>query len=455
MSVQRVVESPRVTKPYSEEQWRAVDAFGRRVEQQLDADDVRVTIGGEPTFVAMDDPDAPEWNTAATGPTKRRFAADLIQRLRARFAPRGLLHYGQGKWYPGEQLPRWAFSLYWRRDGKALWRADKLIAAEANDYGVTADHARRAPGRRGVALGARPRSCHAGVRGSVAFHRPGTEAARESRRGHEPPRRSDGARAARTRLRAGLGQARRLRLARAALERGGLRDAPLEQRTVDDARGQAVSRAGRLAARVPLAAAVADPSTAVAVSARRARRSVRRARASAGPASASGSRSCKARGAGSGARTEGRSGRRRAVRARTAVAVEPRDGHLCVFMPPVAELEDYLDLLAAVEDASAELDLPIHLEGYEPPRDPRLNVIKVTPDPGVIEVNVQPAGELGRDARDHRRALRGRALHAARDREVHARRPAHGHGRRQPRRARRRARGRQPVLAAARSAAQP
>ena len=357
MSVQRIVESPRVTKPYSEEQWHAVDAFGRRVEQQLSADDVRVTIGGEPTFVAMDDADAPEWNTAATGPTKRRFAADLIHRLRARFAPRGLLHYGQGKWYPGEQLPRWAFSLYWRRDGKDLWRADKLIAEEANDYGVTADHARGALGRRGVALGARPRGGDRGVRGSVAFHRPGTEAARESRRGHESARRSDGARAARARVRAGLGQARRLRLARAALERGGLADAPLGQRTVDDARGQAVSRARRLAARVPPAVAVArshlppaqyphvvpadpfveheplpDPHP---------------------------ERQPFLQGERRGERRQDRRTQRTAPGrpARTAVAVEPRDGHLCVFMPPVAELEDYLDLLAAVEDASAELEL--------------------------------------------------------------------------------------------------
>ena len=142
MTVRRIVESPRVTKPYSEEQWQAIDEFGHRIERQLIADDVRVTIGGEPTFVAAEDPDAPEWNTAAVGPTKREFSAELIERLRARFAPQGLLHYGQGKWYPGEQLPRWSFSLFWRRDERPLWVDGALIAAEHKDYGVTADTAR-------------------------------------------------------------------------------------------------------------------------------------------------------------------------------------------------------------------------------------------------------------------------------------------------------------------------
>jgi uncharacterized protein (DUF2126 family) len=79
---------------------------------------------------------------------------------------------------------------------------------------------------------------------------------------------------------------------------------------------------------------------------------------------------------------------------RTALTVEPRDGRLCIFMPPVETSVDYLDLLAAIEDAAAELGATIHIEGYPPPYDPRINVIKVTPDPGVIEVNIHPAASF-------------------------------------------------------------
>jgi uncharacterized protein (DUF2126 family) len=70
-------------------------------------------MGGEPTFVSIDDFEGAEWNTAADGPETKIY--DLALRLKQRFAHGGFIHFGQGKWYPGELFPRWQYALLEKR----------------------------------------------------------------------------------------------------------------------------------------------------------------------------------------------------------------------------------------------------------------------------------------------------------------------------------------------------
>ncbi len=125
--VTRVHEDPRVTLPYTEAAWGAINALGARVDERLAAGDVRLTVGGEPTFVSIDNQVDPEWTTDADGPHKRQRASVLAGRLKRVWAPGGLVQYSQGKWYPGEPLPRWQIGLHWRTDGEPLWTDDALL----------------------------------------------------------------------------------------------------------------------------------------------------------------------------------------------------------------------------------------------------------------------------------------------------------------------------------------
>ena len=390
MHVERINEAPRITAPFSDEAWARLDALGEAVDADLARGDVRLTMGGEPTFVSIDDFESPEWNTAAVGPTKRLRADDLIRRLRERFAPNGFLHYGQGKWYPGESLPRWAFGLYWRKDGKPIWQAPKLIADLAEPKGATTANAESfaqdLADRLGVgadyAIPAYEDPAHWMVKeGALPINvdpsDPQIDDAEERARmmrvferglskptGFVLPIQRWNARAESR----WMSEKWMLRRGRLFLAPG---DSPIGLRLpVASLPKLAEGEYPFIYPQDPFAPQPPLPEPG----------HFRRTQDAGGPVSAGGN-----------ARQDVHEQSVVEGAVRTAFAIEPRDGNLCVFMPPVENLEDYLDLLAAVEESAQATGLPIYIEGYPPPHDPRLEVIKVTPDPGVIEVNIHPA----------------------------------------------------------------
>jgi len=404
MSVVRIAEKPRVTAPFSEAAWTALDALGEKVDADLKTRDVRLTMGGEPTFVSVDDYQSDEWNTAAHGPMKRVRAEDLIRRLRDRFASGGLLHYGQGKWYPGEPIPRWAFSLYWRRDGVPIWRNDDLITREAVARKPLPDEAQRFA--EGIAA-------RLGIMADYVQPVYEDPADRMLKQGLIPenidpsdPKVDDP-----------LERARILNLFDSQLEQPAGFVLPLQRWAAQAKPGWQSeiwrTRRGRLflipgdsslGFRLPLQSlpyvAPVDYPHPVPADPFAERRPLPEPRFTQPTTPRVISSSCAEMAAPPLApetaisRPVPRPFPRPSsadVPVRMALVVEMRDGRLCVFMPPVETLNDYLELLATVESTAAELGLPVDVEGYAPPPDPRLNVLKVTPDPGVIEVNIQPA----------------------------------------------------------------
>jgi uncharacterized protein (DUF2126 family)/transglutaminase-like putative cysteine protease len=387
MSVTRIHEDPRVTRPYSDEQWRAIFELGTAIDDELETHDVRLTMGGEPTFVAIDDKDAAEWNTAALGPTKRKLADTLLRRLQARFAPGAFLHHGQGKWYPGESLPRWSFSCYWRKDGLPIWHDPALFARDDAEYRFRPDDAAR------FMTGLARR-----LQVDAGYAQPAYEDAwyylwRERRLpGNVDP------------LKSNLDdQEERLRLAR-VFDRGlgTVVGYALPLKHADDAPGWLSGRwflrrehlflspgDSPMGYRLPLDSlpweAPAERDTLhepdpfrtlgdLPGSSRALHRAARHDPVMQTKAP-----------------SPGKSMSREAPVIRTALCIEPRQGRMHVFMPPLREAEEYLELIQAIETTAADLRMPVQIEGYLPPFDPRLLHFRITPDPGVIEVNIHPA----------------------------------------------------------------
>jgi uncharacterized protein (DUF2126 family) len=427
MGVTRIHESPRVTQPYSDDQWQAIVQLGHAVDAQLTAGDVRLTMGGEPTFVSVDDREGAEWNTDALGPTKRGLAQGLTLRLRERYGAGGFLHFGQGKWYPGEQLPRWALTVAWRRDGQPCWTDPALFADERTPHRFTSDDAKRFLEALTARLGLPAQHVHPAFEDVYYYlwrerRLPVNVDPFDSRLDDEMER---------ARLKRVFDQGLKqvvgylLPLARSeALAGPRWVSGPWKVR---DDRLHLLPGDSPMGWRLPLDALPwvrkadypfmieQDP-----FAPRRALFSHAAWRTQFAPSPWKGEGRDGGPGASTGDQTPtpalplagGGSKVSDPSVVRTALCVEVRDptrsngakaelaatdkrGILYVFMPPLAELDDYLELLTAVEVTATELSMPIVLEGYPPPRDPRLATLAVTPDPGVIEVNIHPAHDWG------------------------------------------------------------
>ena len=454
MSVQRIFETPRVTKPYKESEWNKISKLGEDVDRRLSDLGVKLTMGGEPTFVSIDDPDSAQWNTDALGDQKNKLAEDLFRRMVTRFSSNPLLHYGQGKWYPGEPLPRWAKTCYWRKDGLPMWQRQELLARAGDDCGHKYNDAMNLS--RGVAarLGVSPEFAQDCFEDAL-YHLweeqrlPANVNLHNSNLDDDADRRRL-ARVIDNGLANAVGVVLPLKKNNSSAE-GGWTSGPWLTRAEriflipgDSPMGYRLPLKGlvqgadseqwrKLNTVDPLAEKGAIPTPAEIRLLHQKRMNQRSAKSNFKPLSAAnafseaerlksaqhsnallsndvhasamipqyGSQQNKRNQSPNGSRvtslhSAGSAAFEPAVP--FALCIEPRGGTLHAFMPPTESYDDYADVLLAIEDTAHELGLKVIVEGYKPPTDHRVKMFSVTPDPGVIEVNIQP-GESWNDLR--------------------------------------------------------
>ncbi len=382
--VTRIYEDPRVTKPYTEKQWQDIEQLGEKIDAELVEGDVRLTMGGEPTFVSIDNMDDPQWNTEADGLEKRELASKLVRKLRDAFAPGGLLYFGQGKWYPGEELPRWQLACFWRKDGHPIWKNPDLLAEETKDYGLTLADSKKF---------IHELAKHLGLKGTHIL------------KGYEDPLyyiQQEGLLPKNITLdhRDLSDDLERKRLNKVL---SGDLGAPVgyvlplfwnhhawDSTVWEFRRGKLFLIPGdsTMGLRLPLNSLPWVPHD---EREHPQERSLFEHIEPLGDIDSEVSRRYSTNKEQPDHPNQMEVAERLTWIPHTALCVEARHGRLHVFIPPTTELEHYLDIIASVEATSIKLDMPVIIEGYQPPHDLRLTRLPVTPDPGVIEVNIHPA----------------------------------------------------------------
>ncbi len=376
-TVTRVFESPRVTKPYRDDQWDKIYQLGFDVDKDLQENDVRLTMGGEPTFVSIDDMESEQWNTAADGPHKRERADVLSRRLLDSFTEGGLLHYSQGKWYPGEPIPRWCTSIIWRKDKKAIWKDPSLFADINKEYTYTTDDAKKFSETLALTLGISDQNVIS------AYEDPLVYILKEAQLPIDiDPLKCD--------LDDDLERQTIAKVLSQGLNNPVGFVLPLNYGESSWISSQWAFRRGHLfltegnsplGLRLPMDSLLENPKDEFRphqapdpfAPAPKLKKFLKKAE-----------KRCKQ------VETMKVHNDPDAVFVRTALNIEVRDGKLYIFLPPLDHTDAFLDLAASIEAVAKKLDIKVVLEGYEPAHDVRLDNIKVTPDPGVIEVNLQP-----------------------------------------------------------------
>lgn len=396
--VVRVLEDPRVTKPYDDAQWAEIISLGDQVEEKLKTEDVRLTMGGEPTFVSIDDMESAQWNTEALGADKLKLAKSLLLKIRDHFAPQGLLHYGQGKWYPGEELPRWALGVFWREDGEAIWEHPEYLARIDKDYGHTVADAK-------AFMSLLLENMELSESTLLAAHEDVLHyMSEEQKLPLQMALQKDS-------TTTDLDRARLLTLLEQGLKQATGYVVPINW---DDhsqewqscqwqfRRGQLILMPGDspMGLRLPLDEVEIDdkiikdrdplePRDSLPSKASLNQRHELTKSPSAAKLVVTPQHTAQAMDDLDDEFDDSLDEIQPVIR--TALCIESRDGKIHLFLPPMRCLDSYLLLIAAIEHTATELKLPVVIEGYEPPKDHRLLKLLVTPDPGVIEVNVHPS----------------------------------------------------------------
>ncbi|MEO8474522.1 MAG: transglutaminase family protein [Chryseolinea sp.] len=412
--VERIHEDPRVTKPYTEEQWDTIITLGNKIDQDLHIGDVRLTMGGEPTFVSIDDLEAKEWNTTADGNHKRELGSQLIRRLKSSFGTGGLIHKGQGKWYPGEPLPRWLYTLVWRNDNYPIWRNDALLDLDDSKSAYTIKDVHNLGLLITKFLNVPSDHLQPALEDALFFM------LEESK----VPANIDP-------YEANLSDSLERRKLADVLNNGMATPVgyvlPIEWNFWNNKwltcewkfrnnRLVLIPGNSALGMRLPLQSLTYTSKSKVQLSVERdlfeelpdlerlhekvqqryqqpvvpsePPREFFHTRST--PRTTDPDKNDKTKKPNENEFPEPET-TFEVFTIKTALGLELREGKIYIFMPPLKYAEHYLDVLASVEAAAEKLKVKVVIEGYEPPKDNRMVKLGVSPDPGVLEVNIHPA----------------------------------------------------------------